>query len=318
MWMRSSASALAVLATLWSCAQADVDPIVIKGSKFFYKTNGTQFYIKGVAYQQNVVQSGGNGNAFTDPLADANGCARDLPYLQQLDTNTIRVYAVDPKADHSQCMQMFANAGIYALIDLGSPNTSITSISPSWTVDLFNRYKSVVDAFAQYNNVLGFFSGNEVVFNYTQADAAAFVKAATRDTKAYIKSKGYRTIGVGYATEDDPGVVSPVAAYLNCGDQSSAIDFFGYNVYSWCGESSFSASGYDKRTQQFSSYSVPVFFSEYGCNLTQPRIFQDTPVIYGPLMDGVWSGALVYEYFNDENNYGKFLPPTSALIRIIS
>lgn len=26
-------------------AAADVDPIVIKGSKFFYKTNGTQLYV---------------------------------------------------------------------------------------------------------------------------------------------------------------------------------------------------------------------------------------------------------------------------------
>ena len=35
-----------------STAVAQLDPIVIKGSKFFYKTNGTQFFMKGVAYQR--------------------------------------------------------------------------------------------------------------------------------------------------------------------------------------------------------------------------------------------------------------------------
>jgi hypothetical protein len=39
-------------AALLAGAQAAVDPIVIKGQKFFYKSNGTQFFMKGVAYQR--------------------------------------------------------------------------------------------------------------------------------------------------------------------------------------------------------------------------------------------------------------------------
>jgi hypothetical protein len=38
-------------------AQAAVDPIVIKGQKFFYKNNGTQFFMKGVAYQRTRQQN---------------------------------------------------------------------------------------------------------------------------------------------------------------------------------------------------------------------------------------------------------------------
>ena len=50
-----SLSIVAAAATLFaSAALADVDPIVIKGSKFFYKTNGTQFFMKGIAYQRKI------------------------------------------------------------------------------------------------------------------------------------------------------------------------------------------------------------------------------------------------------------------------
>ena len=40
--------------------------------------------------------------------------------------------------------------------------------------------------------------------NNTNTAASAFVKAAVRDSKAYIASKKFgRWIGVGYATNDD-------------------------------------------------------------------------------------------------------------------
>lgn len=43
---------IAAAATLLSGVSAAIDPIVIKGSKFFYKTNGTQFFMNGIAYQR--------------------------------------------------------------------------------------------------------------------------------------------------------------------------------------------------------------------------------------------------------------------------
>jgi hypothetical protein len=39
-------------AALLAGVQAAVDPIVIKGQKFFHKNSGEQFFMKGVAYQR--------------------------------------------------------------------------------------------------------------------------------------------------------------------------------------------------------------------------------------------------------------------------
>ncbi|KAI9743304.1 MAG: 1,3-beta-glucanosyltransferase gas1 [Claussenomyces sp. TS43310] len=287
-------------------AATQVDPIVIVGQHFFYKTNGSEFFIRGVAYQSDVSTNGTtSGTAtFSDPLADANACARDIPLLQKLQTNVIRVYAINATNDHSACMNMLANAGIYVLQDLSNPSYSIDRSLPSWNTELFASYAAVVDEMQQYTNTLGFFAGNEVSNQANNTDASAFVKAAVRDMKAYIKTKGYRTIGVGYATNDDKDIRIPLADYFNCGDADSAIDFWGYNIYSWCGESSYTLSGYDQRTAEFENYTVPAFFAEYGCNTVPPRLFDEVQAIYGPNMTGVWSGGIVYMYFQETNDYG--------------
>ncbi|KAK5126316.1 hypothetical protein LTR85_010552 [Meristemomyces frigidus] len=304
----ATAAAIAATSLFVSTVAADLDPIVIKGSKFFYKTNGTQFYIKGVAYQQNYDGNGTSGSDtstdYTDPLADISTVKRDIPYLQQLYTNTIRVYAIDPTVDHSEAMSALADAGIYVISDLSSPSESIDRSDPAWTDTLFARYTAVVDNMANYTNTLGFFAGNEVSNAPNNTDASAFVKAAVRDTKAYIAQQGYRTIGVGYATNDDADIRVDMADYFNCGDQSDAIDFWGYNIYSWCGDSSYTESGYDVRTEEFSTYSVPSFFAEYGCNSVEPRTFTEVQALYGSQMAPVWSGGIVYMYFQEANDYG--------------
>lgn len=267
-----------------------------------------------MAYQQGIAPGGGSesttASTFIDSLADSASCTRDIPLLQQLGTNTVRVYAIDPTADHSACMNALDAAGIYVIADLSVPGESINRDSPAWTTDLYTRYTGVIDNLGQYQNTLGFFAGNEVTNNKTNSNSAAFVKAAVRDMKSYITSKNFgRWIGVGYATNDDADTRDLLANYFNCGtDQTAAVDFWGYNIYEWCGQSTFQASGYQERTQAFANYSVPAFFSEYGCNNpggANGRVFQDTPVLYSDLMNKVWSGGIVYEYFEEQNDFGK-------------
>lgn len=233
-----------------------------------------------------------------------------MPLLRELGTNAIRTYAVDPTADHDVCMSLLEEAGIYVISDLGEPRLSIETDHPQWDLGTFQRYKDVIDELGSYGNVIGFFAGNEVTTNKTNTPASAYVKAAVRDTKAYIKEKG-SNLYIGYAANDDADVRRDIAHYFNCGeDQSQAIDFWGYNIYQWCGDSSLESSGYDKQIDFFKNYSVPVFFAEYGCNEgkegAEGRVFQETAAIYEEPMTDVFSGGIVYMYFEERNDYGGF------------
>ncbi|CAG8738803.1 910_t:CDS:2, partial [Acaulospora colombiana] len=126
---------------------------------------------------------------------------------------------------------------------------------------------------------------------------------------------GGRYVPVGYSSNDDQDIRVPISEYFNCGNDNERnsinlllwklqADFYGVNLYEWCGESTFEQSGYADRTREFSSYSIPVILSEYGCNLVLPRPFTEVAAIYGPQMSSVWSGGVVFEWSQEINSYG--------------
>ena len=140
-----------------------------------------------------------------------------------------------------------------------------------------------------------------------------YLRAVTRDLTNYIANNSPRLIPVGYSAADVREIVSDSWAYLSCainGQSSdpSRIAFFGLNSYSWCGPTSntanYVASRYDELIENFGNTTIPIFFSEYGCNKVEPRVFDEVPVLYGN-MTSVMSGGVIYEYPQDaSNNYG--------------
>ena len=85
--------------------------------------------------------------------------------------------------------------------------------------------------------------------------------------------------------------------YLICGgDNSSTIDFFSLNKYSWCTASdTFASSGYSSLYETFLNYPVPVFLSETGCKIDQSkrRRFDDQIAILHGSMLSNWSGSFM-------------------------
>ncbi|EXJ84693.1 hypothetical protein A1O3_05363 [Capronia epimyces CBS 606.96] len=302
---------LALVALFTSYAFA-VSPLVVKGADFVNSVDGTRFQIIGVAYQPGG-SSGFDPGSGIDPLSNSSVCLRDAVLMQRLGVNAIRVYNLDPDLDHSECASIFNAAGIYMILDVNSPlpNQSLNRGAPweSYNSDYLQRVFQVVEGFMHFNNTLGFFSGNEVINEDSVPQVPAYIRAVTRDIKDYIAAQGPRDIPVGYSAADVRPLLMGTFNYMSCGlanetSSSSKIDFFGLNSYSWCGDATFQSSGYDVLVDDFSNTTIPIFFSEYGCNNVSPRKFSEVPVLYSKQMTPVFSGGLIYEYSEEPNNYG--------------
>jgi 1,3-beta-glucanosyltransferase GAS3 len=228
-----------------------------------------------------------------------------------LKINTLRIYNLNPDVNHDECASIFNAAGIYMLLDVNSPlpNQALNRGAPweSYSSDYLSRVFQVVENFKAFPNLLGFFSGNEVINEASVVEVPAYIRAVTRDMKDYISKQANRPIPVGYSAADVRPMLADTAAYLSCSiseEASSKIDLFGLNSYSWCGDSSYKESGYSTLVDDFNATTIPVFFSEYGCNKVAPRTFTEVPVLYGDQMTRVFSGGLIYEYTQEENKYG--------------
>lgn len=287
-----------VAATPAPAKRASVPVVSVKGNAFF--AGGKRFYIRGVDYQP------GGSSANEDPIANSATCKRDVAKFKELGLNTIRVYTVDNSADHDECMQALADAGIYLALDVNNPQYSINRDKParSYNKMYLQSVFATIDAFQKYDNTLMFFSGNEVINDDKTTQCAPYVKATDRDMRSYINARGYRKIPVGYSAADVAENRAEMAAYMNCGPDGARSDFFAFNDYSWCDPNTFEKTDWGQKVKNFSSYSIPLFLSEYGCK-DNTRTFNAVSALYDTSkMTSVYSGGLVYEYSEEEGNEG--------------
>lgn len=225
--------------------------------------------------------------------------------MAAIGVNTVRVYTTEPDGDHDGCMQAFASQGIYVWIDLRSPWYSIDRTDPEYTMRLFDRFSSVIDAFAEYNNTLTFMAGNEAINGqFEPLTAAPYIKAVVRDLRAFRDARGYRKIPISSTSVDYPDLAILTKDYLACGEQSDTVELFGFNVYSWCGNSSYARSGYDQVYEQFQHTNIPALFTGTGCILNTPRTWGEVAAILGSVFPATFSGVIVYEWSSHDDGFG--------------
>lgn len=282
--MKLSTSVLLSLLAVSPVAQAML-PIHIKSYRFIKPSSDENdpsknevFYVKGLDYQPGG-SSGFNADGDSDVLSDAQQCARDTYVFQQLGVNTVRIYSLNPDLNHDECMTILNDAGIYVILDVNSGNygENLDRSDPwgTYNSQYIGRVFRFIDAFKNYPNVLGFFSGNEVINdekNYASIDPP-YIRAVQRDMKQYIAKHSNRTIPVGYSAANSVDLRLATYRYLQCNSmdgthvneafEESKSDFFGLNTYEWCsGTSDWQSSGYDVLNSTFSDAVTPLIFSE--------------------------------------------------------
>lgn len=236
--------------------------------------------------------------------------------MKKIGTNALRIYQVEADLDHDECMQVFADAGIYTFIDLDTLDTYLYSDSGGgrWTEEQFDKFTAVMDTFHDYDNVAGFFVANELLNFGAASVGAPYIKAAAVDMKNYRDKQGYRNITIGYSAADITDLRPNLQNYMACGNPSEALDFYSLNAYEWYGETTYVVSGYSALQANTSDYNIPIWFSEVGCNAVRPRTFGDQEAIFSEPMVDTWSGSMVYEWIQEQNDYGLILygPPAGT------
>uniref|UniRef100_A0A7S1Y2V1 Asl1-like glycosyl hydrolase catalytic domain-containing protein n=1 Tax=Grammatophora oceanica TaxID=210454 RepID=A0A7S1Y2V1_9STRA len=305
---------------------SETSPAVIKGNQIFNSETGEHLPIKGIAYRprpNTKVLNAEGIDYFVDEFKHI--WSRDIPKLQELGVNAVRLYNVNPNLNHDEFMCALDEAGIYALVGLGNEceGCEITDEdAPNcYPAALKARGQRVISEFSKYTNVLGFSAGN-------QANLAAIgeperngvcQKKFIRDMRSYVQScgdndgnDGMRKIPIGVVSADVDRADN--AEFYGCrsdpDDEFENAEFYGINVYLHCngGVTDTSDLGaYMNLKEGFDSYglNVPVMLTELGClhesfeevdGYEAQRNFLQLEALYSEEYVETFAGGFVFEY----------------------
>ncbi|MCJ1405135.1 hypothetical protein MMC11_008361 [Xylographa trunciseda] len=324
----------------WQSLKAYALPSIEVVNQYFVNpSNRGQFQVVGIEYA--LANTTGS-----DSLSDPDACLRDAALLQRLGINTIHVPYINTSLSHDQCVSTFDAAGIYICVDLtgnmtdNTPFPQVTNISTVYTLELIKNMYTVIDAFKDYENVLGFWVGNNVFgVNQTFENTPAYLRAIARDAKAYIAQNAARKVPVGYdiniyetdlntseltSTLYNFGVYTQCIINNNVSDLSRA-DFAGFWDVQWCPgngtrdgtngtfDQQWSSSGWQTYALEFAQTYVPILFSLYGCTnpyAPEGRDFHDAAALYNPAyMATTFSGGVL--------NQWTLVTPTDAITALV-
>jgi hypothetical protein len=300
-----------------------LDPILIKGYKFFNSRTGENILIKGIDYypRPNTGELDFNSvDFFTEEYRHI--WERDIPQFQALGVNAIRLYSVDPLQDHSAFMCALNNAGIYVMVELASgscPSCAILSkkAPDCYPSELKIRGELVIKEFSKYTNTLAFSAGNEVnhfvPFGKSPEWNAPCLKKFVKDMRVYVsKCDHIRHIPIGLIMADSDREVNTL--YYNCQsdemDDMEHAEWYGINTYVYCNGSATElahAEGFMDLSTAFESYnySIPVLLTEYGClsksfptigGYQGQRNFNQAKWLGNPSIQNDFAGGMTFEY----------------------
>jgi 1,3-beta-glucanosyltransferase GAS1 len=283
-----------------------------QGSKFFYKSNGTQFIVKGVVYKTPGFSSPRVGDlaSFIDPLTDDRICRQDIRRLANLGINTLLVTGFNADRDQRACMQLFSDAEIYVLVIINGDSEITQQINGSVGTPVgytsVNHFFRGLDFFQKWNNTLGlaFFLQDFTRLSDHPAEVLPLQKGYLGDIKEYMKSRGYRSIPLGVIGSEHTTKGFNIPQYMACGDDSTAADFYAtwprcLDLDQWCLNAS---AHYSDLRDTFHDYHRPLILAE-GCRRGKTFGFEWIRELYSPLMTDIFSGAIFHSWLAspDEN-----------------
>lgn len=234
---------------------------------------------------------------------------------------------VDNSKRHGQAMKLLEEAGIYVFTDVSTRFNAINRLDPysSYHRAAMTEFFQTVYVMAQYPNTLGLLAGVAIMNSKVTEKAAPVIKVVVRDLKKYMKlqnaASGQRIIPIGYAAATLEQLDTTTLEYLALGDSACSVDFWTVrlalahnishidlslqcNCYMWAGQANMQTSGYEALLNRLQDAAIPIFMSEYGTNVPNPRLFQETAALYSPRMSQVFSGGCAYELWQGSNGYG--------------